>query len=218
MSGLMGPGGQSNADRKRAEGGWQAEWENLMEGRKTHGTFMPQAQAGFGAGTGTMGAGADYLKQILGSRTDAAGAMAPESNALAQQADALRQAQAQLGTARGGGVAGANQQAQQALQNQYANQLFAARQGAAPVAVQAGQAQASVAAQQMMGALQAMGMSNELATHIVNSSMKSREAEAAQHRQTMAGWMGLAGNLLGIAPAGSRAAQIGGAINKSSGG
>lgn len=198
MGGLMGPGGQSNADRKRAEGGWQAEWENLMEGRKTHGALMPQAQTGFGVGTGTMGAGADYLKQILGSRPEAAAGMAPETNALAQQADALRQAQAQLGTARGGGVAGANQQAQQALQNQFANQMFAARQQAAPMAVQAGQAQASVAAQQMMGALQAMGMSNELASQIVESSMKSRQLEAAQHRQTMAGWTGLAGRLLGV--------------------
>lgn len=203
MGGFMGIGNSSaKTDRGRALGGWQAEWEQLAKGRDTFGKLFPQAQTGFQTGTNTMGAGADFLKNILGSRTEAAAAMAPESNAVAQQADALRQAQAQLGTSRGGGVSGTNQQTNQAVQNQIANQMFAQRTAAAPAAVSAGSQQASVAAQQLAAALQAMGMSNELAQHIVQSSMQSRIQSNALNRQTQGDWTGLASRLLGVAGVG----------------
>lgn len=200
MGGFMGIGNSSaKTDRGRTLGGWQAEWEQLAQGRDTFGKLFPQAQTGFQTGTNTMGAGADFLKNILGSRTDAAAALAPETNAIAAQADALKQAQAQMGTARGGGVAAQNQQANQAVQNAVANQMFSQRTQAAPAAVSAGAQQASVGAQQLAAALQAMGMSNELAQHIVNSSMQSRMQSSALNRQTVGDWTGLAGRLLGVA-------------------
>lgn len=196
----MGIGNSSaKTDRGRSLGGWQAEWEQLTKGRDVSNQLFPQAQTGFQTGGTTTGAGADYLKGILGSRTAAAEAMAPEANQLSAQADALRQSQAQLGTSRGGGVSAQNQQADQAVQNQIANQTFATRAQAAPQAVAAGQAQSQAASQQLMAALQAMGMSNEVAQHIVDSSMTSRMQSNAINRQVVGDWTGLASRLLGVA-------------------
>src|SRR5262245_1868617 len=201
MGGFLGIGGSSaKTDRGRTLGGWQAEWEQLAEGRKAYGQLFPQAQQGLAAGTQTVGAGADFWKNILGSRTDATAAMAPETNQIAAQADAMRQAQAQLGMARGGGTSAANQQANQAVQNTIANQIFAARPQAAQGAVQAGATQANIGAQQLHAALTPMGMSNQMAQHIVDSSMKSRVDSEQIRRAAIGDWLGVAGRLLGVAP------------------
>jgi hypothetical protein len=209
MGGFMGIGNSSaKTDRGRTLGGWQAEWEQLAGGREAFGKLFPGAVQGGQAGTATVGAGADFWKDILGSRQEAAAAVAPETNQIAAQADAARQAQAQLGTSRGGGVAAANQQQQQQVMGAQNQALLNARPQAATGAVQAGQAQAQIAAQQLHAALTAMGMSNEVAKHIVDSSMQSRVVSDALNKQRVNQWTGVASRLLGVIPGGNAVSGI----------
>src|SRR5262245_19454526 len=111
MGGFMGLGNSSEkTDRGRQLAGFQAEWENLANNRNVGGQQLAFGNQNTGAGAQNIGDAAQYWRNILGSRQSAAAAVAPQTQQIAAQADAMRQAQAQLGTARGGGTAGTNQQ------------------------------------------------------------------------------------------------------------
>lgn len=85
-----------------------------------------------GTGTSALTTSLDYFKRLMsGDRAVTAQATAPESNAVLSQADAQRRNRVATGTARGGGVAGANQQQQDDTMAKIDNFLFGARPAAA---------------------------------------------------------------------------------------
>src|ERR1035437_310140 len=85
-----------------------------------------------GAGNQNLGAAGGYYNKILsGNRSAMQEAVQPESSAIQARADAQRRQQGEMGTARGGGVAGTNQQQDTNTNAATDNALFAARPGAA---------------------------------------------------------------------------------------
>lgn len=91
------------------------------------------------AGASGVGAAQSYWNKLLsGNRQAQLAAAAPQINSATQTADAAKRQMATSGTARGGGTAGANQQANDKLQAQISNALFGVVPQAAQGAAQTG--------------------------------------------------------------------------------
>jgi hypothetical protein len=133
VGGFLGIGG-SSAKRDRSE-----QLKSFGELENIFNFALPNAQAGLTTGAATTKSGVEGLdsasaywqKLLSGNRAAMTQAVAPETNAVLSQTDARRRQQARLGTARGGGVAGANQTAQDEAMAKIDNLLFGVRPKAA---------------------------------------------------------------------------------------
>jgi hypothetical protein len=146
---------------------------------------LPLAQSTSSAGAGTTKAGlstvgaglntlsgplAYFQKLMSGNRPAMEQAVAPEANAARASSDAAARNQAAMGTARGGGTAGGNQQRHTDVMAQIDNLLFGARPAAAKATTdigttqsQIGLGESQVGNQQLMEALQSLGLGTSAA-------------------------------------------------------
>lgn len=119
MGGFLGIGG-SSAKTDRA---------NVLTGFSSLKNIF---NTGFSSGTGDVGSAEGYWKNILsGNRTSVAQAAAPTTNAVLAQSDAAKRAAVAGGTARGGGTAATNADANARAAKTVDDALFGARGGAA---------------------------------------------------------------------------------------
>jgi len=201
MGGFLGIGNSSaKTDRGNQLAGINAEWNVYNRG-------LPQFEASTAGANATRNTGLNTLEQAKGywqnlmnpNRAMAIQQASPAINAVQQQADAQRRQLGEMGTNRGGGVNAAMQQlnsSEQAdINNIVAGTTKDQRAQAAAGLTQVGQAQTNVGSQQMHDALQALGISKEVADEIVDSSIRSRpiseQANAAVRQQ----WSNLLGAL-----------------------
>lgn len=165
----------AKTDRGNQLSGVQAGWNVFNNG-------MPLSQKQSAAGEATTNTGLSNLdsaggfwRDILsGNRTATVTAAAPAVNAETAQLDATKREQAQMGTSRGGGVAAGNQQAQSQGRAAIDNDIFNTRPAAATAVQSIGTTQTQVGNQQLVQSLQALGLSEEQANEIIESSIKSR--------------------------------------------
>ena len=97
------------------------------------------------AGVSDLGNAGGYFRKLAsGDRSTALQAVAPASNAALAQSDAEKNQLANMGTARGGGAVGVNQQRDTDLMSKIDNMLFGARTSGAQGEAGVGQAESGV--------------------------------------------------------------------------
>ena len=129
------------------------------------------------AGNSALGAAGSYWNSLLGgNRTAAQAAIAPEANQIAAAGDASRRQQAAMGTARGGGVAGANQQQQTGEQAQVDNALFAVRPTAAAQTANIGNSLLSESANLFGTSAGAAGSAGNIATNARSQAASEQQS------------------------------------------
>ncbi len=185
MSGFLGFGG---SDAKRANEGMAVEKNVFNWGLPKSKEMMKTSEATTDTGLDTMTQVKKYFTDIFsGSRTAQFAAAAPEINAINEKGDAARTAMSNLGTARGGGVAGAAQSAESTRMKSIDDALFGIRPAAATETAKIGEAEANVGLQQLSAALRTLGLSEEAIQHYISSAIEQRKAST-----------GAWGNLLGF--------------------
>jgi len=143
-------------------------------------------QATTAAGTQNLGqAGSFFGKLASGDRATALQATAPASNAALSQSDAEKRQLGEMGTARGGGAVGVNQQRDTDLMSKIDNMLFGARTAGAQGLAGVGQAQAGVGLGETGQGIQAGTLANRAAEGITDESRLSRMDSNAIHRQAV---------------------------------
>lgn len=131
MGGFLGIGGKNSKQQNQSV--------NNLENTFNYG--FDAAKGATAAGNESLGTAGSYFKNILsGSRPAMSQAVAPETNAVASQADATKRQASTMGTARGGGTAGAQQTAKDAAMAKIDNLLFGVRPEAAKETAQIGEA------------------------------------------------------------------------------
>lgn len=180
MGGFLGIGGSSaKTDRGNVLTGF-SNLKNLFN------WGLPFASKTATAGTGTTEAGlsdlnksGDWYKQLLsGSRAAVNQAVAPETSAVLSQSDADKRQLANMGTARGGGVAATNQQRKADTMAKVDQMIFGVRPNAASGVADVGSREASVGQQQIMNANQTAGISEYAANDLTRNATQSRELSA----------------------------------------
>jgi len=115
------------------------------------------------AGVGDINQSLGYWSKLLsGSRPAMQAAIAPETNAVLSGADAQRRQQAAMGTARGGGTAGANQQEADKTKATIDNALFGVRPEAARQVGELGTKVAGIGTAETADALNALGLGEDV--------------------------------------------------------
>lgn len=143
---------------------------------------MDQSSALSKTGTGTQAEGVSalqqplsyYSKMLSGDRTALSQAIAPEANSVQAQADASKKQSANMGTARGGGVAGANQSANDATTAKIDNALFQARPAAAQGETQVAGKLADIGTSDINAALGFGNLASGAAQDLTGDSISSR--------------------------------------------
>lgn len=190
MGGFLGIGNSpEKTDRGNQLAGVSADWSVFNRG-------LPAYDAGTKAGTSTTQTGLDtlgtaqnYWQNITqGNKTALNSAAAPAANAVQEVSDASKAEQAQMGTARGGGVAGANQQTQTAVNSKIDDTSLELQPKAATALTSIGTEQANVGQQQKAEALQALGLSAETAREIIQSSIESRPVSEKARKDVQNQW------------------------------
>jgi len=155
-------------------------------------------QATTAAGTQNLGqAGSYFGKLASGDRPTALQAVAPASNAALAQSDAQKNELANMGTARGGGAVGVNQQRDTNLMSQIDNMLFGARTAGAQGLAGVGQAQAGVGLGETGQGIQAGGLATGAASDLGKQALYSRELSDAMHREAVGDYSNAFGSLMG---------------------
>jgi hypothetical protein len=153
---------------------------------------LPTAESAFGAGQKMLGgamdtlgqAGGYYQKLLSGNRPAMLQAVAPETGAVRSASDAAARQQAASGTARGGGVAGANQQREDATMAKIDQLLFGVRPMAAEGATRVGATEAGVGGTELAAATNVLGMGTDAAANLGALATKSRSQSFDINRQT----------------------------------
>jgi hypothetical protein len=123
------------------------------------------------SGSGALGGAQNYYQNILsGNRAQVNAAVAPGVNSTLSAADATRRQQANMGTARGGGVASTNRTAGDTTVAQIQSQIFGAKPGAAAGLSSTGSAEGSLGTSEL-------GIANSAAGTNLGVSMQSRQDE-----------------------------------------
>lgn len=185
MSGFMGIGGSAaKTDRKQELKGF-GDLSNVFN------FAMPTATNLSASGSGGLDSSMAYFKSIMsGNRSTMMAAQAPAINATLASGDAAKRQAATSGTARGGGTAGTNQQADEKTGATIDNALFAARPAAAKEVGQLGNAELS-------DALNALGIAGNTAGDITSLASSSRSTSNAITRQAIGDVASVAGAVLG---------------------
>lgn len=153
MGGFLGIGGSSaKTDRNQTLSSYQ-NLNSLFNfgfgtGQSLTSSGSPLVSGGVAkqnAGSANLDTASGYFSNLArGNRPAMLAAAAPVTNAIASSGDATRKQQADMGTARGGGVAGANQTADTDRMTQINNALFAVQPEAAKEVADIGTKQAGV--------------------------------------------------------------------------
>ncbi len=163
MGGFLGIGG-SASKRDRAE--------QIRSFEELHNVFnfaLPATKAAWGAGQeGLQQAGAYWQKLLSGNRPAMLQAVEPEASAVRAQSDAQKRQLAASGTARGGGVAAANQQRETNTMAEIDRMLFGVRPMAARETERIGSTE-------LNAALQALGIGETSAADLGTLALKSRK-------------------------------------------
>lgn len=186
MGGFLGIGGSSaKTDRGQTLGGYQ-DLNNAF------GFAFPTSQANLQTGanttsqglSGLTGAQSYFQKLASGNRPALLEAAAPAVNSANAQADAAKRQQSSMGTARGGGTAAVNQQADTAKAATIDNLLFGAQSEGAQGEASTGSAIAQTGLGQSGQALQLFGQGVGAAQDVTGDSINSRPTSQAINRQT----------------------------------
>ena len=138
------------------------------------------------SGLSAMDSVKDFFKNIMsGSRPAQLAAVAPETNAINAQSDAQRTQSANLGTARGGGVAATNANAENTRMKTIDDMLFGARTGAANSEEQVGAQEANVGMEQLSAALKSLGLSDEAISQYTTEAFKKKENDVEKWNNLM---------------------------------
>lgn len=209
VGGFLGLGNSSaKTDRGNQLAGINASWNVFNRG-------LPMADELSKAGTATTATGLNTLDQakqywqslVSGTRPainkpQAMATAAPAINSLTEQADAAKKQQAELGTSRGGGVAEGNQQVGTQVAAKSADILgatglkqqedtMAATAAGAKGLESVGTAQTNVGSRQLINALQSLGLSQDTANEIINSSIQSRPISMKANADVRQQWSNL---------------------------
>ncbi len=164
MSGLFGSHGSVKTDRT-------SQLQSFSDLGNIFNFALPTAQAEQKKGDATLdsalsslGLSSDYFKKILsGNRTDVAQAVAPTTNAITERSDAEKKQQATMGTSRGGGVAGENQQVQDKTNAAVDTTIAQARPDAAKANADIASKIAGIGGERLSAALSALGIGTNAA-------------------------------------------------------
>jgi hypothetical protein len=151
------------------------------------------------AGLQNLGqAGSYFGKLASGDRPTALQAIAPETNAALAQSDAQKQQLGQMGTARGGGAVGVNQQRDTDLMGKIDNMLFGAQGAGAQALAGVGQAQAGVGLGQSGQGIQAGGLAEGAASDLGKQALYSRQVSDEMHRKAVGDFANAFGSVMGL--------------------
>lgn len=142
-----------------------------------------QGKATTGQGVQDLGQSGNFFRKLMsGNRAATTEAAAPQINAVEAQGDAQRRQQAALGTARGGGAAGVNQDAQAQRNAQIDNMLFGAQTGAAKEVGDIGRMEAGTGLGETGQGIGAVSGAGQLASRAGEMATDSRGLSEKLHR------------------------------------
>ena len=176
-------GGSSASTDRGIELGGFGQMGNILNTLKSQGGQL------YGSGTDATAQASKYYQNILQGRPGAMGAASPEITSLLKSADALKKQTGTMGTARGGGVAGTNQQTTDTTRGQIADTVAGQRGGAAKGLTQIGEASTGQG-------ITATGDAGTIATNLTDLAMKSRAESQQIHNAAVQQWADVAGALL----------------------
>lgn len=175
MSGFFGAGGTNSRQQNQSIG----NLNNLFN------FGLGGAKSALNTGNSALGAATSYFSKILsGNRPAMQQAVAPETNAVLSQNDAARRQQSTMGTARGGGTAGANQQQKTNMMAQIDNLLFGARPGAAKETADIGKTQV----QEGTTLASTAGSAGYAEGSVATEARSQHDAEVQQSIKDIFGW------------------------------
>lgn len=167
---------------------------NTEAGLSTLDDTLKSANAGYNSASSITGSTLPYWQKILsGNRPAALQAVAPEANSVQAQTDAMKRQQSSMGTARGGGNAGANRTVDDEAMAKIDNLLFGVRSEAAQqipdigtkeaginalktsAGTTIGGTQAQVGQNEIQQALAALGLSTGATSNAGNIALKQEE-------------------------------------------
>ena len=186
ISGIAGSLGGSSAKRDRSDYiNANERMSNVFNNASGFGNALEkQGQATMASGTADLGTSGNFFRDLMsGNRAATTQAMAPQINAVEAQGDAQRRQQAALGTARGGGAAGVNQQAQNQRMAQIDNMLFGAQTGAAKEVGDIGRTEAGVGLSQTGQGLGFENLAENTAATQGEQAIQSRKLSEDIHQQ-----------------------------------
>jgi hypothetical protein len=188
VSSLFGTGaiGGSSAKRDRSE-----QLDAYGDLRNTFNWALPfgqqqgrTGQATTAAGVGDLGQAGGYFRKLAsGDRPTALSAIAPQTNAAIAQSDAQKQQLGEMGTARGGGTSGLNQQRDTQLMSQIDNMLFGAQAGGAEGLAKVGEAESGVGLGETGQGIQAGAVAGRTAGELGQQALQSRGLSEQIHQQ-----------------------------------
>lgn len=188
MSGLLGLFGGNSAKRDRSE-----ELDTYGQLNNVFNFGMGQAKQNSTLGAEDTGTASSFYKGILGNRTAATQAIAPEVATATSANDAAKRQIASSGTARGGGVAGVNQTRDEDVMGKVDQMLFGARAGAAGEEGKIGAGETTTGVEDVFAGEKAAGAHGELASQNRTQSQKL-------HDQAFSGAVSGVGDLLSLIP------------------
>ena len=183
---LFGGGSSAKTDRKTALTGF-GDLQSVFN------FGMDQSKSMAKTGTDTTAAGVSalqdplkYFKTLLsGDRTQTAAAIAPESNAALTRADAAKSEASTMGTARGGGVAGQNQQTDEKTRAELDNYLFGVRPTAAQEVEKIGTTEAGIGLGEVNAALGFGSLAEGAAGEMTRDAIGSRRDSYEMNKDTL---------------------------------
>ena len=188
MAGIFQHLGGNAANRDRAEQlNAYGDMRNVFNWALPFGQSQAKTgQATTAAGVGNLAdAGNYYRKLASGDRATALQAIAPQTNAAIAQNDAQKRELGQMGTARGGGAVGFNQQRDSDLMAKVDNMLFGARGAGAAGEAGVGQAESGVGLGQTGQGIQSAGLASGTAQALGRQALAGRQQSNEIHRQAV---------------------------------
>lgn len=192
MGGLLGSlfstgslgGSSAKTDRGNFLGGMQ-DLKNVFNWALPFGQQQARTgQATTATGVSDLGNAGGYFRKLAsGDRPTALEAVAPASNAALAQSDAQKRELGEMGTARGGGAIGVNQQRDTDLMAKIDNMLFGARTAGAEGEAGVGQAEAGVGLGQTGQGLEGAGLATGAASDLAKQSLYSRGLSEDIHQK-----------------------------------
>ncbi len=182
MGGFLGIGGAASKTDRSNQLTSYSDLKNVFN------WSMPTAQAATSAGVAQLGqagesagqAGNYFQKLMSGNRAAVAGAAAPAVDAVQQQSDAGKRQLEASGTARGGGVAGVQQQGKDAAMSKIQNLRFGAQKEGAVGTLEAAKTEGGVGAAEGSIGANLASTSTSSAANLGQLAGDSRKTSLAQ--------------------------------------
>jgi hypothetical protein len=201
--------GNSSAktDRGNQLAGINASWNVYNRGLPMADTSSIEGETKTNAGFGSLQAAQQYWQNLMGgSRPAVMQAAAPAVGAVVDQEAARRNEEATMGTGRTGGAVASNEQAKTREEADINNIIAGVQPEAAKQVGALGTAESNVGLAQMRDALAALGLSQDVADEIINSSIQSRPISISANAAVRQQWSNFLGTIF---PAGSSSGSKG---------